>query len=192
MISGFEALCPTARILLSTLESGPSALGLTKAGLPRQRRPKGFRRTPEEIHLAGVRKANARYRRKFVLEGYTTHGTERIHRVWRTLDKMGLQGKAREAMRRRLIREENKQAGLTTRGTIRKNQVWPSELHDLSARERNRILTNDWLFRNRYAKGLTAKGTVPQSRRQTALEIAWQNFRSGGCEADVRLVSAAI
>lgn len=154
-----------------------SILGLTKLGLPRQRRPKSFVRSHAEIVAARHRARGAARRRRFVEDGLTTKGTPCINHYWKNLTILGLHGREREAMRRALIREKNKQIGLTVRGTIRIRQQWPLEMRDISRPERHRILHNDWLYRNRYSKGLTARGTVPLEKRKTALDLKWTEFR---------------
>lgn len=140
--------------------------------------------TNHEIQLAHARGRTLRLNGL----GLNRRGKPLVHRKWRGLDRLGLTGKAREAMRRKLVRRENKRSGLTVRGTSRINRQWPS-LRGKTKTERHTIWHRDFIAK-RYARGLTARGTVPMASILPPAESAWRMFREKDVVATLERTAA--
>jgi hypothetical protein len=102
--------------------------------------------------------------------GLTRRGQPLKLRKWRNSELHGLHGKARESMRRKLLRREYLAAGLTVYGKPRIRRQWP---RDLSKTELNTMRCR-YYRQHRYARGLTARG----KHRLSEKERAWRTLRA--------------
>lgn len=109
--------------------------------------------------------------------GLSERGTALKYRKYHALDRRGLTGQARVNARQNLRRAELAATGLTTKGAERQRRA-RSPFTGLPEVERARRYDR-WYRRQRHARGLTARGTVPKAAQLSATEQAWRALRAG-------------